>query len=147
MTNCPNCNKVLLDNHSFCPNCGQDLRESISKKSESITSTKGAELPNTLTKLKNPNISIWVSLFVGIIVMEIRNGFYKHFFTPNSNISSLIGSIIGAGAGFLIVVLILPLTISLIIYLVKKKFPKDEFASLVYLFTILVALFFLSVLF
>lgn len=79
--------------------------------------------------------------------MEMHYGFYRGFTSPNANIGSLIGKIIGSGAGFLIVVLIPSLAISLVIYAIKKKFPKDEFATLVYVFTILASIFFLSTLF
>jgi hypothetical protein len=147
MIRCSNCNKELIAEHSFCPNCGYDLRQSNVVDKKDLPQKEQRKKPSFLNRLGSPNGSIWISFFIGIIVMEMRNGFYKYFTSQNASIPSLIGSILGSGAGFLIVVLIPALAISLIAYAIKKKFPQAEFATLVYVFTILVSLFFLSTLF
>lgn len=142
MNKCPNCNKELFADHSFCPNCGHDLRQhQVINGSATAQETK--EKRSVLSRLWTPTGSIWVSLFVGIIVMDMINGYFKYLSKPNANTASLIGAMLGSGLGFLIIVLALPLVISLIAYAIKKKFPRDEFTAMVYALMILLACFFL----
>lgn len=145
MSKCPNCSKELLTEHSFCPNCGHDLRQHQTMNENDRTETP-KEKKSVLSWLWSPSGSIWISLFVGTIVMDLINGYFKYLTKPNSNTGSLVGAMLGAGLGFLIIVLALPLVISLIAYAIKKKFPKDEFTVMVYALTVLVSWFFLSTL-
>jgi hypothetical protein len=144
MNRCVKCNKELIADHSFCPNCGYDLRQS--NVITDLPQKGQRKKTSLLSRLGSPNGSIWISFFIGVVMMEMHYGFYRGFTSPNANIGSLIGKIIGSGAGFLIIVLIPSLAISLIIYAIKKKFPKAEFATLVYVFTILASIIFLSTL-
>lgn len=148
MSKCANCNKELIADHAFCPNCGHDLRQYYTTVENNRPESLIKEKSSFLKRLGSPSGSIGVSLFIGTIVMDMINGYFSKYLTDrNADIASLIGTVLGAGFGFLIVVLIPSLTISLIAYAIKKKFPKDEFATMIYVFTVLVSWFFLSTLY
>lgn len=147
MIKCSNCNNELLADHSFCPNCGYDLRQPTVMAEKDLPQKGQRKKVSLLRRLGSPNGSIWILFLVGTFIMEMHNGLYIYFTRRDANIAGLIGSILGAGAGFLIVVLIPALVISLNAYAVKQKFPKAEFATLVYVFNIRASIFFLSTLF
>lgn len=147
MTNCINCSKELLADHSFCPSCGYDLRQYKKLETEQLFPKERAKRKSFLDILRSPKGSVWLSFLVGICVIEMRTGYYKNFTNENANIASLFGSIIGGGAGFLIFILIPTLSVSLIVFAIRRKFPKKIFVTMIYVFTIIATIFFLSPLF
>lgn len=143
ITTCPNCESKLQANSAFCPNCGHDLRKLETAKLEDSTTHVHAKT-STQSKFGTPSASLWISFVVGTIVLESIYGHYKLFAEPNANYGSLLGLVVGSGLGFLLVVLIPTTVISLIIYVIRKKFPDKEFTSMIYIFTIILSIFFLS---
>lgn len=144
---CPNCKSNFEVEHFFCPSCGFDLRNN-STTTETISKTK-TELKrkSIIDILGSPGGSISISLIVGTITMDMINGYYRYLGSPKNDTASLIGAILGGGVGFLIIAAGPALVISLIFLAINKKFPKDGFVTMLYIFTVIVSWFFLSTLY
>ncbi len=143
---CINCNQELVAEHSFCPNCGYDLRNSKYSDQKIPPSKEKKTKKTILNRISSPSGSIWISFLIGTMIMEMKNELHKYFYSEEDNLPGVLGQIVGAGLGFLIIAIIPSLTISLIIYAIKKKFPRNEFSLMVYVFTLLESYLFLSTL-